>query len=102
MDKCGIEKAVLLLIFDLSGTTCLDEAELPGFENMIKKFPDTIFIGHGPHFWAEISSDVKKEEFSSYPKGNIKRKGAVERLLSGYPNAYADVSGFRREKNSIK
>ena len=82
----------LPIIFDLSETTCLDETGLPRFEKMIKKFPETIFSGHGPHFWTEISSDVKKEEFSGYPKGKIKRKGAVEKLLAQYPNAYADLS----------
>jgi predicted TIM-barrel fold metal-dependent hydrolase len=82
----------LPIIFDLSRTTCLDEIGLPRFENMIKKFPKTIFIGHGPHFWAEISSDVKEEDFSGYPKGKIKKGGAVEKLLSKYPNACADLS----------
>lgn len=89
-EVCG--ELGLSIIFDLSGTTCLDEAGLPGFENMIRKFPETIFIGHGPHYWAEISADVKQEEFSSYPKGKIKKAGAVEKLLSQYPNAYADLS----------
>jgi len=89
-DICG--ELDLPIIFDLSGTTCLDEIGLPRFEKMIKKFPETIFSGHGPHFWAEISADVKKNEFSSYPKGRIKRKGAVEKILAQYPNLYGDLS----------
>ena len=89
-EACG--ELQLPIIFDLSGTTCLDEIGLPRFEKMIKKFPETIFIGHGSHFWAEISTDVKKNEFSSYPKRKVKRKGAVEKLLAQYPNTYADLS----------
>jgi len=89
-EVCGELK--MPIIFDLSGTTCLDEVGLPKFEQMIKKFPETLFIGHGPHFWAEISSDIKKEEFSSYPKGEIKNEGAVIKLLSNYSNSFADLS----------
>ena len=86
-ETCG--ELELPIIFDLSGTTCLDEIGLPKFEKMIKKFPETIFSGHGPHFWAEISSDAV---LSGYPEGKIKKGGAVGKILSKYPNAYADLS----------
>ncbi|MDO9465318.1 MAG: amidohydrolase family protein [bacterium] len=81
----------LPIIFDLYSITCLDDIGLPRYENMIKRFPKTIFIGHGPHFWAEISSDFDLIKIS-YPKGKVKSPGAVERILSKYPNAYADIS----------
>jgi predicted TIM-barrel fold metal-dependent hydrolase len=80
------------IIFHLDGLRNVDEKGLPRFENMIKEFPETIFIGHAQHFWAEISSEVKKTDFNGCPKGKIKRGGAVEKLLSKYPNAYADLS----------
>lgn len=80
----------LPIVFDLSESTCIDEIGLPRFEKMIKKYPDTIFIGHGPHFWAEISGDVKS--IGGYPDGKIEKEGAVIKLLSHYPNCYADIS----------
>ena len=86
---CG--KLNMPIIFDLCHITCLDDLGLPRFENMIKKFPETTFSGHGPHFWAEISADYKSREIY-YPTGKVISPGAVERLLSKYSNAYADIS----------
>jgi hypothetical protein len=37
--------------------------------------PDTIFVAHGPGWWAEISGDVKPEDRDRYPKGKIEREG---------------------------
>ena len=58
---------------------------------MIKKYSKTIFVAHGPHWWAEISADVKPEDLSGYPKGPVK-PGRVEELLQKYSNLYADLS----------
>jgi hypothetical protein len=80
------------IIFHLDALRDTDEKGLPRYEAMVKRFPQTIFVGHGPHFWAEMSADVKEEDFGAYPSGPIKRPGAVERLLSAYPNACADLS----------
>ncbi|MBU0478115.1 amidohydrolase family protein [bacterium] len=68
----------LPIIFDLCRITCFDDLRLPRFENMIKKFPETTFIGHGPRFWAEISADYKSPDIS-YPTGKVVSSGAVER-----------------------
>ncbi|MDI6827148.1 MAG: amidohydrolase family protein [Armatimonadota bacterium] len=89
-EACG--ELGLPILFHLDALRCVDEKNLPRFENMIRKFPKTIFIGHGQHFWAEISADVSNEDFNRYPEGPVKRIGAVERLLATYPNAYADLS----------
>jgi len=89
-EVCG--KLEMPIIFHIDGLRNIDEKGLPRFEKMIKKFPETIFIGHAQHFWAEISSDIKKEDFSSYPKGKIKEGGVVENLLFNYSNLYADLS----------
>lgn len=89
-EACG--KLDLPVVFHIDGLRNIDEKGFPRFEKMIKKFPETVFVGHGQHFWAEISSDVKKEEFCSYPKGRIKGGGAIIKFLSKYPNLYADLS----------
>ena len=72
--------------------SCFDEPGLPRYEKMLRKFPKTIFIGHGPHFWANISADFDPFKAASYPQGRITAPGAVVRLLTTYPNAYADLS----------
>ena len=82
----------LPIIFHMDALRNMDEKGLPRFESMIREFPQTIFIGHGQHFWAEISADVREDDFGRYPEGRVIRPGAVERLLSTYPNAYADLS----------
>ena len=89
-EACG--QLGLPIIFHMDALRNMDKKGLPRFESMIKKFPETIFVGHGQHFWAEISSDVEEEDFGRYPLGKVTRPGAVERLLSMYPNAYADLS----------
>ena len=70
----------------------LDEVGLPGLERMLQKFPQTIFIGHAQHFWAEISGDVTLADFSSYPNLPVAPGGALPRLFDSYPNLYADLS----------
>lgn len=69
-----------------------DGLGLPGLERMLQKYPNTIFIGHGPHFWSEISADVTLENYSGYPTGPVVPTGAADRLLGEYPNLYADLS----------
>jgi predicted TIM-barrel fold metal-dependent hydrolase len=70
----------LPIIFHMDHLRNMDEKGLPRFESMIRRFPQTIFIGHGQHFWAEISADVREPDFGIYPKGKVIR------------NAYADLS----------
>ena len=88
-EACGRLK--MPIVMHLDGLRNKDGIGLPRLEEMLKKFPRTIFIGHGPHFWAEISSDLKKKDFTGYPQGKIK-KGALDRLLSKYPNLFGDLS----------
>lgn len=89
-ESCG--RLGLPIIFHMDALRNMDERGLPRFESMIRRFPDTIFVGHGQHFWAEISAHVSEEDFGRYPEGKVIRPGAVERLLSTYQNAYADLS----------
>ena len=89
-ESCG--EFNLPIVFHMDARRSRDDAGLPRMEAMIQTFPDTVFVGHAQHFWAEISGDAKEEQFSAYPTGSVTPGGAVPRLLKEYPNAYADIS----------
>jgi uncharacterized protein len=57
---------------------------------LLTAYPNTIFIGHGQSFWANISSEPGDEK--SYPSGPIKPNGLTDRILADYPNMYGDLS----------
>ena len=82
------------IVFDfryaVKGVT--DPVGMPFLEECLKEFPETIFVGHGPGWWAEISGDVTLEEKKGYPKGPVKAPGRADVLLEGYPNMWADLS----------
>lgn len=61
------------------------------FERMIQACPETIFLGHGPGFWAHISNDESYKS-ASYPTGDVIAGGQVVELLRRYPNLYCDLS----------
>ncbi|NPV07725.1 MAG: amidohydrolase family protein [Anaerolineae bacterium] len=69
-----------------------DDPGLPRLERLLQQAPDTVVIGHGPGFWANIAVVSTVEEMSGYPQGPVAREGAVARLLREYPNLYADTS----------
>jgi predicted TIM-barrel fold metal-dependent hydrolase len=92
-EACGKLKMPILMHFDKWINR--DKDGLINFEEMLKKFSDTVFIAHGPCFWMEISGDVDKKDrrkICPYPKGEIKKKGRVDFLLSKYKNLYGDLS----------
>lgn len=60
------------------------------FEQMLKKYPKTKFIGHADAFWANVSADYDNE--AAYPSGKIKRGGVTDKLLSDYENLYGDLA----------
>jgi len=62
-----------------------------GLEKMLTKYPNQIFIAHGPHFWNNISTNIKTR--NRYSKGKIRKFGVIDRLLEEYPNLYCDISG---------
>lgn len=86
----------LPVLFDMQdredGYGLRDNYGLPKLEYALQTCPNTVFIGHGPTFWAEISAEVPAEYRSGYPSGPVKRGGAVPRLMRGYPNLWADIS----------
>src|SRR5262249_2396321 len=53
------------------------------------RHPNVTFIGHATTWWANISADPGE---SDYPTGPVKPGGLTDRLLSDYPNVYADLS----------
>jgi len=86
----------LPVLFDMQdrpdGYGLRDDLGLPKLEHALQACPDTVFIGHGPTFWAEISAEVPANDRSGYPSGPVKPGGAVPRLMRQYPNLWADTS----------
>lgn len=53
--------------------------------------PETVFIGHAPGFWREISGDAPTST-DNYPKGPLVPGGRLEGMFERYPNLMADLS----------
>jgi len=86
---------VLFDLHDVPGEYgLLDNPGLPCLERALRACPETVFIGHGPTFWAEVSADVASSERCGwpYPSGPVKPGGAVPRLMAAYDNLWADIS----------
>lgn len=60
-------------------------------ERALRACPDTVFIGHAPGFWREISADADQAP-GPYPEGPVRSPGRLDSLLDAYPNLYADLS----------
>lgn len=60
-------------------------------ERALKACPETIFIGHAPGFWREISGDAE-EDPSFYPKGPLVPGGRLHGLFERNSNLRADLS----------
>jgi len=67
-----------------------DAVGLPGLERLLRDYPPITFIGHGPHFWREISAQVDPAQ--SYPGGAVVPGGRLDALLAEHPNLMADLS----------
>jgi hypothetical protein len=61
------------------------------FERAVAKCPETIFLGHGPGFWAHISGDGKFDK-EMYPSGPVSPGGRLPEMMRRYPNLYCDLS----------
>lgn len=53
--------------------------------------PGTVFIGHAPGFWREISGDADTRS-NPYPAGPVVPGGRLDTLFEEHPNLYADLS----------
>ncbi len=60
-------------------------------EQMIKKHPTVKFIGHGPHFWNNISKYQSNKYI--HQRGKIREMGIIDDLLEENENFYCDISG---------
>jgi uncharacterized protein len=65
-------------------------------ERVLAEFPDTVFVGHGPAFWAHIEADPPTDPsspgYTSYPRGPVEPGGLTDRWLAAHPNLYGDLS----------
>jgi len=61
------------------------------FARAVRACPDTVFLGHGPGFWAHISRDDQYAK-KSYPEGPIVPGGRVPELFRECPNLHGDLS----------
>lgn len=82
----------LPILFHCDNLRGTDEPGLPGLERVLKTFPNVTFIGHGPGFWASISSKLDAQGLGGYPKGPVEPGGALDRLFDAYPNLWGDLS----------
>lgn len=72
----------------------VDEPGLPLLEDCLRRYPDTLFLGHSQTFWIEISADapVDKEGRNRWGEGPVLLGGRVPQLFAKYPNLYGDLS----------
>ncbi|MFD0712526.1 amidohydrolase family protein [Paenibacillus sp. GCM10027626] len=66
---------------------------IEAFERLVRACPDTVFLGHGPGFWAHISGDDLYQTMS-YPQGEIVSGGKVIEMMHTYDNLYCDLSAY--------
>jgi predicted TIM-barrel fold metal-dependent hydrolase len=60
-------------------------------ERALAECPDTLFIGHAPGFWRELSGDAD-ESPESNPSGPVVPGGRIARLFDTHENLHADLS----------
>lgn len=103
-EVCGDLKLPVLYHSDTERN--LDSPGLPALEKVLKSFPQTTFIAHATAWWSSISADVKEQsQLGGYPSGPVTPGGAIERLMTQYPNIYGDLSagsGSNAIKRDIK
>jgi len=64
---------------------------IEALERVLALCPETVFLGHAPGFWANISGDGKHLT-EGYPKGTVMPGGKLPELLNRYPNLCCDMS----------
>lgn len=80
------------LLFHIDNIRGKDVPGLKRLENALKTFPELNFIGHGPGWWASISGGLTPKELGGYPNSQVKPGGAIDELMTRYPNIYGDLS----------
>ncbi|GHU01490.1 hypothetical protein FACS1894147_01430 [Spirochaetia bacterium] len=92
-----VERAGFPLIFDMTaasngGYGIFDEPGMPQLEACLNHFPNLLFIGHGPAFWAEIAALRDPADRRGYPKYPVWKEGKVAEFLRRYPNLAVELS----------
>ena len=93
------EAAGLPLLFDMTGRLgcsygIYDDPGMPQLQTCLERYPDLIFIGHGPAFWAEISTLQNPKDRLGYPKYPVIEEGRIAQLMRDYPNLWVDLSAY--------
>ena len=72
----------------------VDGPGLPLLEEVLKKYPRLILLGHSQTFWIEMSGDAPtdKEARNQWGDGPIVPGGRVPELFEKYPNLHGDLS----------
>ena len=65
--------------------------KVANLERAAQACPGTVFVGHGPGFWREISGDADRAA-GAYPSGPVTPGGRLHGLFDRYPNVMADLS----------
>ena len=91
------EKVGMPLLFDMSSSPkrsygLYDEFGLVKLRRALNAYPNLIFIGHGPSFWAEFGTLRKPEDRFGYPKYPIDGEGMIPKLMREHANLYVDLS----------
>ncbi len=91
------EKTGLPVLFDMNSSPkrsygLFDEPGLKKLRHALETYPDLIFIGHGPGFWAEFGTLRAPEDRFGYPKYPIDGEGMIPKLMREYKNLYVDLS----------
>ncbi|MBS0261434.1 MAG: amidohydrolase family protein [Planctomycetes bacterium] len=82
----------LPVLFHLDEQRNMDAPGLPGLAKALQEHPKTVFIGHGPGWWASISGEVKQADLAGYPGGPVAPGGAIDTLMEKFPNLFGDLS----------
>jgi predicted TIM-barrel fold metal-dependent hydrolase len=64
---------------------------IDNLERALDACPETVFIGHAPGFWREISGDCAADP-NAYPSGPITPDGRLHGLFERHSNLCADLS----------
>jgi hypothetical protein len=82
----------LPILFHIDNLRNFDTPGLPGLTRVLETYPETVFIGHGPGWWASISGAVSQADLNGYPRGDVAPGGAIDLLMDRFPNLYGDLS----------
>ena len=87
------------LLFDMNSSPdrpygLYDDPGLVKLRKCLEMFPDLVFIGHGPGFWAEFGTLRSPEDRFRYIDYPIDGEGMIPKLMREYKNLYVDLSAM--------